>query len=294
MGAARLDDRRRDRPRSGDRLGAAQRRRRARPRRRRSTDGRRSSCRRVHAADPGLGDSTVVSSSPSMPRRRPAPPTPTPGTSRLVDDIEAAGATVVVEHGVVTGEVRGLEVCRVVDSRLTATAVRLEVGVGPHDREAFAIIHGDVPAPRQRSPVSWTPWPRPAHWMRQDTRSTGWHRSGCCAGVSNRSRGSSGWRSVRPAEPPVPRRGLKHAARARQSGQRLDGSAGVIVCSVGVDLDVIPYAADARLAAGVGAEREDCTGGDPGRPSGTGSPTGDHGAGGPARSLRVVGRAVGG
>ena len=58
--------------------------------------------------------------------------------------IEAGGAVPVVEHGVVTGEVRGLEVCRVVDDPFTG-AVRLEVGVGAHDREAFAIIHGDVP-----------------------------------------------------------------------------------------------------------------------------------------------------
>ena len=49
-----------------------------------------------------------------------------------------------VEHGVVTGEVRGLEVCRVVDDPHTG-AVRLEVGVGAHDREAFTIMHGDVP-----------------------------------------------------------------------------------------------------------------------------------------------------
>ncbi len=39
---------------------------------------------------------------------------------------------------------RGLEVCRVVDDPATG-AVRLEVGVGAHDREAFAIMHGDVP-----------------------------------------------------------------------------------------------------------------------------------------------------
>ena len=64
----------------------------------------------------------------------------------FVDDIEAAGARSVVEHGVVTGEVRGLEVCRVVDVDTgDGAAVRLEVGVGPHDREAFAVIHGDVP-----------------------------------------------------------------------------------------------------------------------------------------------------
>ena len=43
------------------------------------------------------------------------------------------------------GEVRGLEVCRVVDDEALGTT-RLEVGVGAHDREAFQMLHGDVPA----------------------------------------------------------------------------------------------------------------------------------------------------
>ncbi len=72
------------------------------------------------------------------------PPAPSPEHLALASVIEAGGAVPVVEHGVVTGEVRGLEVCRVVDDPITG-AVRLEVGVGAHDREAFAIIHGDVP-----------------------------------------------------------------------------------------------------------------------------------------------------
>ena len=62
----------------------------------------------------------------------------------LVPLIEAAGATPAVEHGVVAGEVAGLEVCRaVIDPDLGVT--RLEVGVGAHDREAFQLVHGDVP-----------------------------------------------------------------------------------------------------------------------------------------------------
>ena len=67
-----------------------------------------------------------------------------------------------VERGVVTGDVRGLEVCRVVDeptvgqfSELNdvpadlisppAEGVILEVGVGANDREAFQLIHGHLP-----------------------------------------------------------------------------------------------------------------------------------------------------
>ncbi len=55
------------------------------------------------------------------------------------------GLHVCVEHGVLVGEVRGLEVCRVVDDPHLGTT-RLEVGVGAHDREAFQMLHGDVPA----------------------------------------------------------------------------------------------------------------------------------------------------
>ncbi|MEO7397198.1 MAG: hypothetical protein ABIW84_01405, partial [Ilumatobacteraceae bacterium] len=54
------------------------------------------------------------------------------------------GAEPLVEHGVLTGEVRGLEVCRAVTDATTGE-VRLEVGVGAHDREAFLMLHGARP-----------------------------------------------------------------------------------------------------------------------------------------------------
>ena len=169
----------------------------------------------------------------------------------LAPDIEAAGASVVVEHGVVTGEVRGLEVCRVVEGT-EGGGVRLEVGVGPHDRDAFAIIHGDVPTRQAlagvvtavaaaRSPdVPGHPLHRlaPERLLRWRLEQEPW---------------LVGMESVRPEQPPVRRRGLKHRTPCSALGWRLDGTPVVIVCSVGVDLDVIPYAADARLAvAGVG------------------------------------------
>ena len=56
--------------------------------------------------------------------------------------------------------------------------------------------------------------------------------------------------AVWPTDPPVPRRNLADRSPCTAVGERADGSTAVIVCSVGVDLDVIPYAADARLARG--------------------------------------------
>src|SRR3954468_15114451 len=59
--------------------------------------------------------------------------------------ISEGGATPAVEHGALIGEVRGLEVCRVVTDPTTGKP-RLEVGIGQHDREAFQMLHGDVPS----------------------------------------------------------------------------------------------------------------------------------------------------
>ena len=109
-----------------------------------------------------------------------APREPSAAHLDLIETIVAGGAEPVVEHGVVTGEVRGLEVCRVVDDPDTG-AVRLEVGVGAHDREAFAILHGDVPTVDALAGVVRAVADRrgPA---RRRTRSCGSCRNACCGG----------------------------------------------------------------------------------------------------------------
>ena len=183
-------------------------------------------------------------------------PLPAPASHlALAADITAAGAAVVVEHGSVTGEVRGLEVCRVVDVD-DGDGVRLEVGVGPHDREAFAIVHGDVPAGEALAGVveavaAARSSDAPGHPLNRlaPERLLRWRLEQQPALV--------GMISVEHAEPPVPRRALKQRTPCSAVGRRSSGTRVVIVCSVGVDLDVIPYAADARLAAGVGAVGED-------------------------------------
>ena len=72
------------------------------------------------------------------------PPRCRPAICAFAAEIVAGGAVPVSEHGVLAGEVAGLEVCRVVDDPFTG-AVRLEVGVGAHDRETFQLLHGDRP-----------------------------------------------------------------------------------------------------------------------------------------------------
>ena len=173
------------------------------------------------------------------------------------DLIVEGGAEPVVEHGVLVGEVAGLEVCRVVDDTATG-AVRLEVGVGAHDREAFQMLHGDTPtvdslarivaavaehrvpgAPQH--PLNTLGAERLLRWRIEQTP------------------GLVGASVVTPASPPVPRDNLKDRVPCVATGLADDGSTIVIVCSSGVDLDLIPYAADARLAvlgdSGVGGGR---------------------------------------
>ena len=61
----------------------------------------------------------------------------------LIAVLEAADLDVVYEHGIVAGEIRGLEVARIESD---GEEQRIAVGVGAHDREAFALLHGGMPS----------------------------------------------------------------------------------------------------------------------------------------------------
>jgi hypothetical protein len=179
----------------------------------------------------------------------------------LTDMIVAAGATPNVEHGVVFGEVTGLEVCRVVDEptighiaelgdidpSLFASndGVFLEVGVGANDREAFRLIHGDIPTVEALASV---------------VEAVGTHRS---PGAPQHPLNRLGqerylrWRleqephlvgmaHVEPAEPPLPRPNLKDPIPCVASAVASDGRNHTIVCSVGVDTDLVGFVADVQ------------------------------------------------
>jgi hypothetical protein len=172
-----------------------------------------------------------------------APAEAPPEALALAPQLTAAGADVVVEHGVVTGEVLGLEIARVVvDER----GARIEAGVGRHDREAFAMIHGDLPtaaaletvvgaARRHRSATSPEDHPlrrlATERWLREAVLADP-ERVGASALVRH--------------EGPRPRPNVKEPWPAVAVGVDDDM---VVVCSVGIDLDVVPFAADARLLA---------------------------------------------
>ena len=58
-----------------------------------------------------------------------------------------------------------------------------------------------------------------------------------------------GLASLAAIEPPQPRPNVKDRLPATAMGVTPDGEPVLVVCSVGVDLDLVPYATDARVAA---------------------------------------------
>lgn len=174
-------------------------------------------------------------------------PSPAPADHHRFERMIAdAGAEPVVEHGVVIGEVLGLEVCRVVDDPFTGTA-RLDIGVGAHDREAFQLLHGDrrvlvdvVDAVRRHRTD-----PSAAHPLARLARER-LLRSALIAVP-----GTIGLADLRASMPPLPRENLKDPAPCVAEGLTADGERVVVVCSTGVDLDVVPYCTDARRSTGI-------------------------------------------
>lgn len=188
---------------------------------------------------------------PMAPTPLPDPDVPPPSHLEFGATIAAAGAEVRVEHAVVTGEVHGLEVCRVVDG--PAGAPRLEVGVGANDRLTFSMLYEGEPVEaslarvvemvrNHRSPGA------PRHPLNQLARERmlRWHLM--------QNPGVLGARQISAAPDPLPRPGLALATPCAAQGIDAHGRAMLVVCSVGIDLDVAPYAADARRAqAGIGS-----------------------------------------
>jgi hypothetical protein len=178
--------------------------------------------------------------------------------------IEAAGASVNVEHGVVAGEVRGLEVCRVVETPTVghfaelgdfdapaqleatpSTGVLLEVGVGANDREAFRLLHGDIPtvealatvvesvlayrcADAIQHPLNRLGQERYLRWQLEEDPSL------------------VGMVAVTPNEPPQPRPNLKDPIPCVALAVDSAGQECALVCSVGVDLDLVGFVADVQ------------------------------------------------
>ena len=173
------------------------------------------------------------------------------GEVALAAVIAAAGATPISEHGVLSGEVAGLEVCRAITDAHTGEP-RLEVGIGAHDRETFQMLHGARPTlDALRDVVDHVTAHRAAGAPRHPLNLIAASRLLRARLVEQpellRAHEVT---DLAPVSPPMPRTNLKDelpCAAISADGRTL------VVCSSGVDLDVVAFAADA--AAMHGAER---------------------------------------
>jgi hypothetical protein len=156
----------------------------------------------------------------------------------------------------VRGEINGLEVARIVDGHTTAgepiDAPQLEVGVGKADRELTAMVHGGLPTVEQLGRVVTIVREHrrpgaPRHPLNQLVPDR-WLRAVLC-----RTPTLVGAATLRPAEGPRPRPNLSERDVAIAAGEATDGSPLVVACSVGIALDLVPLAADARAAVDAGA-----------------------------------------
>ena len=178
------------------------------------------------------------------PCRRPIASSSTPSPQSGADPHE--------EFGVLSGEVQGLEVCRVVDDPYT--------GRHPARGRCRRARPRGVPHAARRSPA-----PRGARRVvrgRHPAPAARRHRSSADPAGAGAAAAVRAWS----AEPYAHRRHPGGAGRAAGAAPEPEGPGAVrarsppstavavaVVCSMGVDLDVVPYAVDARAALGSAA-----------------------------------------
>ena len=165
-----------------------------------------------------------------------------PSHLKFVELFHQVGADVVIEHGVVAAEVMGLEVARVIEEDGVAV---LRIGVGVHDREMFRMLHGDVATGEQLRGVVQTV----SAQRRTDAPTHPLNLLATERALRQRvltSPASVGLHTLSLAEPPLPRRNLKDAVPCCAVGVDASGATHVVVFVAGIDLDAVPFAADAR------------------------------------------------
>ena len=153
--------------------------------------------------------------------------------------LEAAGCDIVVEHGVVIGEILGVEVARIAVEVDGQALVR--VGVGLYDQEAHALVHAKSSVGDRLEQVvtevrrhrSGDAGPHPLNRIARER----WLRSLVVADPS-----LLGLDALELEAPLVPRSGIHEQRPVAARGTR--GNADVlVVCSTGIDLDLVPMAA---------------------------------------------------
>jgi hypothetical protein len=162
---------------------------------------------------------------------------------QFVGLIQQCGADVVREHGILTGEVLGLEICRVVD---TPEGPKLEVGVGAIDRETSQLVHRHRSIEDSLTEV--------AQIVRQHRQPGAPHHPlGKMAGerllrhhILNNPH-LIGATTLQPAEPPLPRTSLRDHNPCVATGTNTNNTPIVAVFTDTIDIDIIGFAIDAQL-----------------------------------------------
>ncbi|MBW3555959.1 MAG: hypothetical protein KY454_03370 [Actinobacteria bacterium] len=169
-----------------------------------------------------------------------------PRAEALRPMLEEVGAECVVEEGILRAEVLGLEVARV---EVGPEGAQLAVGVGKHDREAQREVRGEHQGPDELFEVVRlvaehrvpTGFGHAAYHLAPER----WLRA-----VVTRTPELVGARQLSAVPPPIPRQDLRQLAPAPAAGVGLEGEPLLVVCSVGIDVDLVPAGADAWLADG--------------------------------------------
>ena len=161
----------------------------------------------------------------------------------MMELIASSGADALIEHGIVVGEVRGLEMCRVVDDKATGET-RLEVGMGVNDREAFLMVHGELPKEEAlRTVIEAVAVHREPDAMVHPFNQFGAERMHRWRALQDPS--SIGFAELSPADPPIRRTNFKDAVPCVALGKTISGENAVAVFVHGIDLDLVPFAVDA-------------------------------------------------
>ncbi len=173
---------------------------------------------------------------------------PAPALAELLVD---ADLEVIVEDGLLRGEVNGLEVARIVHGQ-TSTGIPLdepliEVGVGHADRELTAMLHGALSPVDQLARVAEIVrghrQPDAERHPLNQLAPERWLRARLVADPAR-----VGLARLWPVAPTVARPNLRDTAVAMAQGETASGETVIVACSVGVDLDLVPAAADVRLS----------------------------------------------
>lgn len=157
-------------------------------------------------------------------------------------ELRGADLEVTVEHGRLLGEYLGLEVARV---ERGASGNDLQVGVGRFDREMTAEVHQGLPphaALRRVAEIvnEIRRSDHPPHPLR-DMAPERWLRHRLV-----RAPELAGCAELVPVPSPFARQNLLERSTAAATGRDTSGRDVVVVTSVGIDLDLVPTAADTR------------------------------------------------